>query len=73
MACQVFDIFVQVATAAGPELTTESFRAAAEGFGPIEVTDLGSASLGPDKFDLDDGVGVVGRFNAERVQFEPAA
>jgi hypothetical protein len=72
VACQVFDIFVQIADAAGPDLTTESFRAAAEAFGPIDVTDLGSASLGPDKFDLDDEVGIVGTFNAERVQFEPA-
>lgn len=72
-ACQVFDIFVQVAAAAGADLTTESFREAAEAFGPIEVTDLGSASLGPDKFDLDDSVGVVGTFDAARVQFVPAA
>ena len=73
VACQVFDIFVAVATAAGVDLTTESFAAAAEAFGTIEVTDLASASLGPDKFDLNDSVGVVGEFNAERVQFEPAA
>jgi hypothetical protein len=71
VACQVFDIFVAVATAAGVDLTTESFAAAAEAFGPIDVTDLASASLGPDKFDLNDAVGVIAEFNPERVQFEP--
>lgn len=71
VACQVFDIFVQVAEAAGAELTTESFTAAAEAFGPIEVTDLAEASLGPGKFDLADSVGVVAEFDPETVQFEP--
>jgi hypothetical protein len=71
VACQVFDIFVTIATAAGAELTTEWFAAAAETFGPIDVTDLSSASLGPDKLDLNDSVGVVATYNAERVQFEP--
>jgi len=73
VACQVFDIFSQIATAAGVNLTTESFGAAAEAFGPITVTDLTSASLGPDKFDLNDSVGVIGEFNAESVQFQPVA
>jgi len=71
VACQVFDIFTPIAEAAGPELTTESFTAAAEAFGPIDVTDLSEASLGPDKFDLDDSVGVIAEFNPETVQFEP--
>lgn len=73
VACQVFDIFVQIATAAGPDLTTESFRAAAETFGPIEVTDVGAASLGPGKFDLDDTVGVIGTYDPERLQFVPTS
>ncbi|GJM37064.1 MAG: hypothetical protein DHS20C19_04310 [Acidimicrobiales bacterium] len=70
MACQVFEIFAQIATAAGPELTTESFAEAAESFGPIEVTDLRAASTGPDKFDLSDTAGVIAVFNPETVQFE---
>jgi hypothetical protein len=72
VACQVFDVFSQVATAAGPNLTRESFRAAAEDFGPISVTDLAEASLGPGKFHLADSVGVVAEFNPETLQFEPA-
>jgi len=73
VACQVFEIFSQIATAAGVNLTTESFGAAAEAFGPIAVTDLAVASLGPGKFDLNDSVGVIGEFNPESVQFEPVS
>jgi hypothetical protein len=71
VACQVFDVFAQVATAAGVNLTTEAFRDAAENFGSIEVTDLAEASLGPDKFDLGDSAGVIAGFNLEAAQFEP--
>ena len=71
VACQTFDIFVSIATAAGPELTTESFAAAAEAFGPIDITGVSEASVGPGKFDLNDSVGVITRFNPETVQFEP--
>ncbi|MEM7140762.1 MAG: ABC transporter substrate-binding protein [Actinomycetota bacterium] len=71
VACQVLDVFIALATAAGPQLTRDSYRAVAEGFGPIEVTDMSAASLGPGKFDLDDAVGEVARFNTETDQFEP--
>ena len=71
IACQVFDIFVPIAEAAGPELTTESFAAAAEAFGPIEITGVSEASVGPGKFDLSDVVGTVATFNAEAAQFQP--
>ena len=72
IACQLFDIFVPIADAAGVELTRASFRSAAEGLGEIDVTDIASASLGPGKFDLNDSVGVIGRFNPETAAFEPA-
>jgi hypothetical protein len=71
VACQVFDIFAAVATAAGVDLTRETYTAAAEAFGPITVTDLSEASLGPDKFDVNDTVGVIAEFNPDTVQFEP--
>jgi branched-chain amino acid transport system substrate-binding protein len=71
VACQVFDVFVQVADAVGPALTTEAFAAAVEAFGSIEVTDLVAASLGPGKWDLDDTVGVIAEFDADAVQFQP--
>ena len=70
VACQVFDIFVPIAEVAGPELTTESFAAAAAAFGPIEITDVSEASVGPGKFDLSDVVGTVAEFNPETAQFE---
>ena len=71
VACQVFDIFVPIAEAAGVNLTTEAFREAAEAFGPIEVTDVAEASLGPGKLDLSDSVGVIAAFNPATAQFEP--
>ena len=71
VACQAFDIFTAIATAAGPELTTESFAAAADAYGEIEITDVSEASVGADKYDLSDSVGVITRFNPETVQFEP--
>ena len=71
VACQAFDVFVAIATAAGPDLTTESFREAAEAFGPIEITDLAAASVGPDKFDLSDDVGVITEFDPETLTFKP--
>lgn len=71
VACQVFDVFVPVAEAAGVDLTTESFAAAAESFGEIFVTDIAEASLGPDKFDVSDAVGVIASYNPDTVQFEP--
>jgi hypothetical protein len=70
-SCQFFDMFVAIATAAGPDLTTESFAAAAEALGPIEITGVSEASSGPDKFDLSDSVGVITRFDPEAVQFQP--
>ena len=69
LACQVVDIFAAVARAAGPELTTESFAAAAESFGPIEVTGLVASSLGAGKFDVSDAPAQVGFFDPEALVF----
>ncbi|MEO0492479.1 MAG: ABC transporter substrate-binding protein [Actinomycetota bacterium] len=71
IACQVFDIFVPIAEAAGADLTTESFLAAAEAFGPIEVTNVSEASVGPGKLDLADVVGVLAEYDPETLQFVP--
>ena len=48
-ACQGIEIFAAIARAAGPELTTESFGAAAENYGPIQITGIPQGSLGPGK------------------------
>ena len=69
LACQVVDIFAAVARAAGPELTTESFAAAAESIGPIEVTGLVAGSLGAGKFDVSDAPAMVGFFDTEALVF----
>ena len=54
--CRVFDLFVQLAAAAGPSLTNETLQAAIDGFGPIEVPNEAFASLGAGKYDARDGV-----------------
>ncbi|MBQ88298.1 MAG: hypothetical protein CL433_05605 [Acidimicrobiaceae bacterium] len=56
--CQALSIFETIATAAGPDLTPESFEAAA--YGPagddFQVPGMGPASLSPDKRGARDGV-----------------
>lgn len=54
--CRVFDLFVQLAAAAGPNLSNETLRAAIDGFGPIELPNEAFASLGAGKYDARDGV-----------------
>lgn len=54
--CQVFDLFVQLAAAAGPNLTNETLQAAIDGFGPIQLPNEAFASLGVGKYDARDGV-----------------
>ena len=54
--CSRLDLFVQVAAAAGPDLTNETLQAAIDGFGPIELPGEAFASLGPGKYDARDGV-----------------
>ncbi len=54
--CRVFDLFVQLAAAAGPNLTNETLQAAIDGFGPIELPNEAFASLGVGKYDARDGV-----------------
>ena len=63
-ACSAFDLFVQVAAAAGPNLNNETMQAAIDGFGPIELPNQAFASLGSGKYDAQDGV-VLLKFNHE--------
>ena len=55
-ACRIFDLFVQLAAAAGPDLTNDSLQAAIDSFGPIELPNEAFASLGVGKYDARDGV-----------------
>ncbi len=68
-ACQAIDIFAAIAQAAGPELTTESFGAAAENYGPIQVTGVPLGSLGPGKFDISDAPAELGRYDPDTLAF----
>jgi len=52
-ACQGIEIFTQIATAAGADLTNDTFRAAAESLGQLDVTAM-TASVTAGKFDIGD-------------------
>ncbi len=52
--CRWIQLFVQVASAAGADLTPESFLAAADGMGDFSLPGLPFSSLGPGKYDADD-------------------
>lgn len=52
-ACRGVDLFVAIATAAGPVLTQESFLEAARGLGSFDLTGTTSASLGDGKYSAD--------------------
>lgn len=54
--CAYLRLFELVATAAGPELTHESFLAGAESLGEIEIPGQVFASLGPGKYDAADAI-----------------
>jgi hypothetical protein len=67
-SCQAIEIFAQIAAAAGAELTNDSFRAAAESFGELEVTAM-SASVGAGKFDIGDDSPLILVFDAAADDF----
>ena len=50
-ACRDVALFVAIATAAGPELTNDSFRAAGEGLGDFHVPGFGPATYRADRPD----------------------
>lgn len=52
-ACRAIDLFVAIATAAGPLLTQESFIEAAQTLGSFDMTGSTAASLGEDKSSAD--------------------
>lgn len=70
-ACQAVEIFTQIATAAGPDLTNDSFRAAAEGGLTLDVTANSSASVAAGKFDISDGAPILLAFDAAADDFFP--
>lgn len=54
--CVELRLFELIATAAGADLNPDTFLAAAEGLGPIDLPGQAFSSLAPDKWDADDGL-----------------
>ena len=68
-SCQFLSLFETVATAAGPDLTNETFTQAAATMGNFSLPGYKYVSLGPDKFDARDSL-ILGRWNKEEEQWE---
>ncbi|MGI9603186.1 MAG: ABC transporter substrate-binding protein [Acidimicrobiales bacterium] len=50
-ACHTVELFAQIATAAGVDLTNETFLAAGEALGTVDMPGIGEVRFGPDKYD----------------------
>jgi hypothetical protein len=62
--CAALQIFTTAAEAAGPNLTPETWKAALEAIGPIELSTTRTASFAPGKPDAQDGFQLM-QFNRE--------
>ncbi|WP_419930112.1 hypothetical protein [Candidatus Poriferisocius sp.] len=71
-ACQTVWLFAAIATAAGPNLTNDSFLEAAANLGVINLPGMSSASLGEGKIGADDSPMVKVIWDAEEEEFVPA-
>ena len=69
-ACLTLRLFVELATAAGPHLTNESFAAAVDGFGSYSMPASPFASLGPGKYDGNDTIRLT-TWNLDEGEWEP--
>ena len=58
-ACAEVTLLEAIATDAGVDLTNDTFRAAAEALGEIDVPGVHDAHLGPGKLDADNAVRLV--------------
>jgi len=57
--CEQLEIFRLAATAAGPDLTNDTFLAAAESLGTVALPSESAASIRPGKYDVSDATGLV--------------
>ena len=71
-ACQAVQLFAAIATAAGPNLTNESFVAAAANLGPIDLPGMTAASLVEGKVGVDDTPQVRAVWDADEEEFVAA-
>ena len=69
--CAAWDIFVALATAAGPNLTPESFLQAGYDLGPFPMTGSPSGSLAPDKPWVSNAQPALFVYDAESDAFVP--
>lgn len=58
-ACVELTMFVEIATAVGPELNNENWRRTVDSMGSIPLPSRRHASLGPGKYDADDSARLV--------------
>jgi len=68
--CRTFSLFVQIAEAAGPDLTNESWIAALDTLPDLEIPGYRFASLSSDKVDARDQLVLV-EFDLETLDFVP--
>ena len=79
IGCRTLTLFAQVAAAAGPDLTNDSFAAAAAAMGTVRIPGERFASLGTGKPDARDGLALaewdhtVGRWVPASAEFDMAA
>ena len=68
-SCRGVELFVAIASAAGPVLTQESFLEAARGLGSFDLTGTTSASLGDGKYSADNAPLVRLYWDSENSEF----
>jgi hypothetical protein len=68
-ACQTLELFRTIAEAAGPDLTNESFAAAADSLGEFTVTGVLAGSLGEGKRDFVDAGSAIYEFDEAEQRF----
>ncbi len=72
-ACQTVWLFAAIATAAGPNLTNETFMEAAANLGSFNLPGMSAASLGEGKIGADDSPMVRVVWDPEEEEFVPAS
>lgn len=68
--CRTFSLFIQIAEAAGPELTNETWIAALDNVPDLELPGYEYVSLSSDKVDVRDQLVLV-EFNLDTLSFDP--
>lgn len=68
-ACQLTELFAQIAEAAGPDLTNESFLAAFQAASSLSATAVETGSGAPGKWYIDDSLPAVAYWDANAGEF----